>query len=260
MLNLRSLSKIQIIRRIGVAGAALVTLACLFGPLFLSHSPNQTFADDLLLPPDFEAGFFCGADAHGRDLLVRTLHAGRWSLFLMSAATILSLVFGSICGVLTLCHNHRVATISTRIIRQIEALPFPLIAALLTIAAERNLLLMTGAISLLAVPTLTRMIQERGATTPRFSVAFFTLQATPPTLMICLTGQSFLSFLGFGTSPQHPTWGALIREGATAFWIAPWTFWTPTGVLTATLLFLLLTTYGAVSHSPPPSENRKNKR
>lgn len=77
---------------------AVILFSNLFAPWLAPYDPNETNMRIKLQRPSWEHPF--GTDALGRDLLSRVLYGGRASILLALAATVLSMAFGMLLGIL----------------------------------------------------------------------------------------------------------------------------------------------------------------
>ena len=91
------MKNIPISAMIGLAFTALYFIIAVFAP-FLAPYGMAEVVGDVWEPSSSE--FWLGTDNIGRDLLSRMIYGGRTTIFIATAATILSFVTGSILGFL----------------------------------------------------------------------------------------------------------------------------------------------------------------
>ena len=88
----------------GLLIVAAVLLVALLAPVLAPHAPNITNNAVFLKPPAWQAGgswsYPLGTDAIGRDILSRLMHGARLSLVIGLAVVTLSVVVGTVLGLL----------------------------------------------------------------------------------------------------------------------------------------------------------------
>lgn len=205
--------------------------------------------------------FLFGTDSNGRDLLSRTLIAGRVSLTIGLLATFVALVIGVTYGSVSGYLGGRVDLVMMRIVDILYSLPFIFFVILLVVFFGRNFILMfiaVGAVEWLDMARIVRgqtltlkhrefveAAQVLGVRTPGILrrhivpnllgpvVVYMTL-LVPRVILL----ESFLSFLGLGVQEPMTSWGVLIAEGARNIQGAPWMLIFPSLFLTTTLYAL----------------------
>ncbi|MGD9742411.1 MAG: ABC transporter permease subunit [Dongiaceae bacterium] len=239
----------------------LVTVACILAPWISPHPYDAVDWDRMLAPPDWQAGYYFGTDANGRDLFVRTLYGGQVSLSIAAVATLVSLAIGVIWGAVAGFVGGRIDAAMMRIVDILYALPFVFFVILLTVIFTRNFLLMYVAIGAVSWLDMARIVRgqtlslkrkefveaaEAGGVS-RFNilrrhiipntlgpVVIYMTLTIPQVILI----ESFVSFLGLGVQEPSASWGTMINEGANVMEIAPWALLYPATVLVATLIAL----------------------
>src|SRR5437868_2869600 len=90
---------------IGIFIIIISVIIALLAPFIAPHNPTEIFADALRLPPSFieggRTGFFFGTDDIGRDILSRLIYGSRISLSVGFSVVVLSLISGTILGVIS---------------------------------------------------------------------------------------------------------------------------------------------------------------
>lgn len=208
-----------------------------------------------------ELYFLFGTDPNGRDLLTRTLIAGRISLSMGLLAGFVALVIGVTYGAVAGFIGGRVDTVMMRIVDILYSLPFIFFVIMLVVFFGRNFVLMfiaVGAVLWLDMArivrgqTLTIKAQEYVTAASALGVSqtgilwrhiipntlgpvvvFVTLMV--PHVIIL---ESFLSFLGLGVQEPMTSWGVLISQGARNIPGANWLLFFPSFFLTTTLFAL----------------------
>jgi peptide/nickel transport system permease protein len=200
-----------------------------------------------------------GTDQFGRDVLCRTLTGGRVSLPIAGLAVILSVIPGLWLGLLAGYYGGWLDTAIGQLADVMLAFP-GILMALLIVAwlgpGQSNALL---AIGLTGIPRYIRMTRSSttqlrrawfvraarvvGCTNARILIRHI-LPNVLPTLLALATldlawailNMAALSFLGLGTQPPSPEWGAMINEGRGLLRQAPWISLAPGAMMTLTVV------------------------
>jgi oligopeptide transport system permease protein len=203
--------------------------------------------------------FLFGTDSNGRDLLTRTLFAGRISLAIGLLATFVALVIGVSYGATAGYFGGHVDLAMMRVVDILYSLPFIFFVILLVVFFGRNFVLMFIAVGCVEWLDMARIV--RGQTiflkrqefvqaaeamgvasggilrrhiVPNLAgpvIVYMTLMV-PKVILL----ESFLSFLGLGVQEPMTSWGVLISEGAANMQNAP-------NMLIFPALFLVLTLF-----------------
>jgi peptide/nickel transport system permease protein len=195
--------------------------------------------------PPLTTGHPLGADELGRDVLSRLLHAGRISLTVGLAAMAVTVILGTLLGVVA---GYCGGLVDTALLRLTDAmLSFPPIFLLLALAAfvRPSLVSMTAIIGATAWMDITRMVRSQilslrerefvmgawalGASGPRImtrhllpnSVGIIAVAATLSVARAILL-ESYISFLGYGIQPPLASWGNMLNNAQSYFASAPW--------------------------------------
>ena len=203
--------------------------------------------------------FLFGTDANGRDLLTRTLVAGRVSLAIGLLATAVAIVIGVLYGALAGYLGGRVDLVMMRFVDILYSLPFIFFVIMLVVFFGRNFVLMfiaVGAIEWLDMARIVRgqtlsikrqeyvqAAEALGVTTGGIirrhvipntlgPVIVYVTLLVPKVILL----ESFLSFLGLGVQEPMTSWGVLIADGAKNIQGA-------TGMLVFPALFLVSTLF-----------------
>ncbi|PNG27057.1 ABC transporter permease [Methylocella silvestris] len=178
-----------------------------------------------------------GADANGRDLLTRTLIAGRVSLAVGLLASLVALVIGVLYGAIAGYAGGAVDALMMRIVEIIYALPFIFFVIVLVMVFGRHFVLIfiaIGAVEWLDMARIARgqtlALKEKdyvaaaralGASPAAIIRRHILPNASGPiiaylTLLLprVILLESFISFLGLGVQEPLASWGVLIADGA----------------------------------------------
>jgi oligopeptide transport system permease protein len=205
--------------------------------------------------------FFFGTDSNGRDLLTRTLIAGRVSLAIGLLATVVAIVIGVLYGSTSGYLGGRVDLLMMRVVDVLYSLPFMFFVIMLVVFFGRNFILMflaVGAVEWLDMARIVRgqtlsikrqeyvqAAEALGVTTNGILkrhvipntlgpvVVYMTL-LVPKVILL----ESFLSFLGLGVQEPMTSWGVLISEGARNIQGSTWMLIFPSVFLVTTLFCL----------------------
>lgn len=205
--------------------------------------------------------FLFGTDGNGRDLLTRTLIAGRVSLAIGLLATGVALVIGVLYGAAAGYLGGRIDMLMMRIVDVLYALPFIFFVILLVVFFGRNFILMFLAVGAIEWLDMARIVRGQTLSIKRQDyvlaaealgvptrdilrrhiipntlgpVVIYVTLLVPKVILL----ESFLSFLGLGVQEPMTSWGVLISDGARAIDGAPWLLVFPAAFLVATLFAL----------------------
>jgi oligopeptide transport system permease protein len=223
-------------RAIDERGLAFFDRSDLFGPaeVTVRDGGGQRLTVEV---PIEQRRFLFGTDANGRDLLTRTLVAGRVSLAIGLLAAGVGVLIGVVYGAVSGYFGGRVDDVMMRIVDIIYALPFIFFVIMLVVFFGRNFVLMfiaVGAVEWLDMARIVRgqtlslrrqeFVQaaealgvDHGGILKRHIipnvlgpvVVYMTL-LVPKVILL----ESFLSFLGLGVQEPMTSWGVLISDGA----------------------------------------------
>jgi oligopeptide transport system permease protein len=205
--------------------------------------------------------FLFGTDNTGRDLLSRTLMAGRISLAIGLLAGITAVVIGVIYGATAGFAGGRTDEVMMRIVDVLYSLPFIFFVIMLVVFFGRNFILMFLAVGAVLWLDMARIVRGQALSIRRqefvqaaealgVSRAGILFRHVVPNLlgpvviyMTLLVPQviileSFLSFLGLGVQEPMTSWGVLIAAGAKNIGSANWLLVFPAVFLVSTLFAL----------------------
>ena len=205
--------------------------------------------------------FLFGTDNVGRDLLSRTLMAGRISLAIGLLAGLVAVAIGVLYGAAAGFLGGKTDEIMMRIVDVLYSLPFIFFVIMLVVFFGRNFVLMFLAVGAVLWLDMARIVrgqalslrrQEYVAAAEALGVGQrgILLRHVIPNLlgpvviyMTLLIPQviileSFLSFLGLGVQEPMTSWGVLISAGAKNIGSANWLLFFPAFFLVSTLFAL----------------------
>jgi len=232
----------------------------LFGPARVTERSDEGRRLALEVPIK-RRHFLFGTDANGRDLLTRTLVAGRVSLAIGLLATAVAILIGVLYGAVSGYAGRRVDLVMMRFVDILYSLPFIFFVIMLVVFFGRNFVLMfiaVGAVEWLDMARIVRgqtlsikrqeyvqAAEALGVTTGGIlkrhvipntlgPVAVYMTLLVPKVILL----ESFLSFLGLGVQEPMTSWGVLISDGARNIEGAWWILVFPSLFLVATLFAL----------------------
>ncbi len=235
---------------IGLVILVIIVLSAIFAPWLTQWEPNQVDLRARSEPPSSE--HLLGTDRTGRDVLTRTLYAGRISLLVGVVAVAISVVIGAILGSIA---GYFGGIWDSIIMRSTDVvMTFPAIVAILTLAAivgpgVRNIIIIIG---LLNWPVPARLVRARLLSVRKLdyihaaqamgapSSRIISRHALPNAYDVLIVYSSLgiatailleagLSFLGLGVQPPDASWGNMLNvarnvsvlEGQPWLWIPP---------------------------------------
>jgi oligopeptide transport system permease protein len=205
--------------------------------------------------------FLFGTDNTGRDLLTRTLVAGRISLAIGVLAGFVAIAIGLLYGAVSGFVGGRTDNAMMRIVDVMYSLPFIFFVIMLVVFFGRNFILMFVAVGAVLWLDMARIVRGQTLSIKRQEyvhaaealgvgrLGILLRHIIPNTLgpvivyMTLLVPQviileSFLSFLGLGVQEPMASWGVLIAQGAKNIPSANWLLVYPSLFLTSTLFAL----------------------
>jgi peptide/nickel transport system permease protein len=280
---------------IAFGGLFLVVVACcLAAPLWageLAHSgPLENHLTDTVtvdgerrdvvsldgvpIGPTWEGRFFLGADSNGRDIAVRLLYGGRNSLWIGTAAALITTLLAVAAGLLAGYVRGFTDTVISRSLDVIWAFPVVLLAVALGTALSLqglaigpieiggdSKLIPILIIAVVYVPYLARPIrgQVLALREQEFVAAARVQGAGPVRIMLteilpnlsstivvffplmvanAILLEAALGFLGVGVPPPEPSWGNMIGDGVEHILTGPHLAIVPGVMLVLTVLAL----------------------
>lgn len=217
-------------------------------PYLTPHDPLETNIA-LKLAPGFWAsegyveGYYLGTDHLGRDVLTRLLYGGRISLWVGFVSTFIGLIFGVTLGLLA-GYYKQLDNIIMRFMDLLFTFPGILLAMLIVAMLGVSTTNAMIAISVWSIPGFARMVrgkvlslkEEDYVTAIRslgasdFRILFLhILKNSLPVIIVVSTMRlassimsiATLSFLGLGSPPPNPEWGAMIATARDYMWKQP---------------------------------------
>ncbi len=236
-----------------------VSLAMLLG-FWLLVAPGLAPYDPMLTQParQFEAPSAehpLGTDQLGRDILSRILYGGQRTLAIAVTAAALASLFGTAIGLIAASSGVS-AMIAAAAIRVLLALPGLLVALILMTLLSGSASALVLATGIAQIAPVARVVQTSAGVVlraPHVEAAqalgaahlhiylhhilplIGTVVAAAALLAFAqsLLNSAALTFLGIGSTPGLPDWGAMLFEGRQAFRTAPWVGLAPGAAITS---------------------------
>jgi peptide/nickel transport system permease protein len=267
----------------------LITLIAIFGPLickWIGVNPYDFNSDTISDNGGLPNGAFGGlSHAHplgvepltGRDIMARLLYGSRISLLIATSATIITVVMGTVIGIIAGNSRGRTDKLLSRFMDITLAFPLLLVIIAMSPVLEQRLeslgvpagtasriVTLILVLSIFGWPYLARLIRgqvlslrERefveaaisiGSSNRRVLFKELLPNLWAPILVyatIAMPGligaEAALAYLGISVQPPTPTWGSMLEESVGYFTVDPFYFFVPlTMLLAAVLSFNLL--------------------
>jgi peptide/nickel transport system permease protein len=230
--------------RLAMASLGVILLLVLVAILADVITPDNPYAQtfDPTLPPS--AQHWLGTDELGRDELSRVILGARISLGISAGATVVAVCIGLLVGMIA---GYRGGVVDNLLMRLVDlVLAFPALFLILIVAVTTgvnvlSIILLIGAFNWMYLARLTRAeflqlkeldyvqaARAGGVPTARIIWRHILPNALGPIIVsatFILAGalyvEAVLDFLGFGISPDIPSWGNLLNGAQDTFYDAP---------------------------------------
>ena len=220
--------------KLGAVLFVVMVLVCIIGPFLSPYDIAEFNLLNMKAPPSLAHPF--GTDALGRDILVRIMYGGRYSLALGLLTSVLGSVVGIIVGSIAGYFGGPTETIIMRLMDIWSAIPGMLLCLLISATLGRGFTNTILALAVGSVPGGVRMqraqiLRERGKeyleaaesiNCPKSKIMFKHLlpNVISPTIVnatmnigFTITMAASLSYIGLGIEATIPEWGAMLADG-----------------------------------------------
>ncbi|MCE0497400.1 MAG: ABC transporter permease [Methylacidiphilales bacterium] len=235
----------------------LLSIAAIEPAWFISGDPLDANAREAFAPPS--SGHLLGTDEIGRDVLTRVIYGSRSSLLMGLGATAIGLGFGIALGLTAGLGPPVIDGLLMRFVDVLLAFPDLLLALVVITFFGQGTVNAILAVGIASVPRYARLVRaqthlvrgtayvEAAKTLGIRSSALIWHHVLPnaikPVLILATIGiggkiasGASLSFLGFGTLPPAPEWGAMLAVGRDYLENAWWLTAVPGIAITLTVL------------------------
>jgi len=226
-----------------LAFICLFFLIALFAPFIAPYDPLLIDLDHIKESPN--SSHLLGTDTVGRDVLSRIIYGTRISLFVGVSATLLSLGFGLMIGLISGYYGGKTDMFFTMIIDLFLAFPSLLLAIGISVVLPPGLLSVTFVLCIVGWASFARLFRGMvlsfkentfvdsaraiGCSNMRIMFIHILPHCLPVSLIAAslkvgsfILSESALSFLGLGVQPPTPTWGAMVSLNRGYLPSAPW--------------------------------------
>jgi peptide/nickel transport system permease protein len=245
---------------VGIAILVAIVILAIFASYVVPFAPGQLSIRSRLQGPSLAHLF--GTDEFGRDVLSRTIHAGRISLAVGGAVVVVSALIGVTLGLFA-GYFRRLDPPLSRLIDAMMAFPDILLAIALVAALGPSAVNVVLALGIVYAPRVARVVRAStlvirelayveaaralGVPTPVILVRHVLRNLASPIMVQgsfifanAILAEAGLSFLGVGVSPDIPTWGTMIAMGRQFMDQASWIMWFPGIAIVASVMSLQL--------------------
>lgn len=236
---------------------AIMIVAAIFAPALAPHNPYTQDQNNML--GGYSAAHPLGTDDLGRDILSRLIYGGRVTLGIGFGATFVTLVIGILVGAVAGYAGGWVDNVLMRFVDLVLSFPSLFLLLILSAYASVNIvsiILFIGFFGWMYLARLVRSeflvlremeyIQAARATGvgPWRTVWRHMLPNTMATIIVNATFsiaaamyiEAALDFLGFGLSPDTPTWGNMLAASESYIAVTPLLTVAPGVLLTIAIL------------------------
>ena len=228
---------------IGVSISLFMVILAIMAPRISPYDPLKQNVYHRLTPP--EKIHFLGTDEYGRDVLTRTFHGVRVSLFVGVVSISLAMTIGTLMGIIAGFKGGGTEAAIMRFLDILMSFPDEVFGVMVMIVLGPGMVNVILAITILMIPRFARIghaptlaikemdfissVKAIGASNLRIITRhivpnIFGEILTMGTLWLgtAIRLEASLSFLGVGVPPPTPTLGNMVRVGVDLLAIAPW--------------------------------------
>jgi len=248
--------------RFGTGVCLVLVVSALLAPWLAPADPTALDLGGRLTGPD--GGHLLGRDALGRDILSRIVYGSRVSLYVGVVTVAVSVVIGTLVGAFAGYRGGWADEVTMRVVDVFLAFPGILLAIAITAVLGPSLNNVILALCVMGWVGYARIVRGQvllarelayveaaravGCSTPRVLARHILPNVFAPVLVEATFGmagaivaEAGLSFLGLGTQPPTPSWGAMLAEGRQFILLAPHlTIWPGVAILLTVLGINLL--------------------
>jgi len=221
----------------------IFSFCAIFAPLVAPHDPTLQNYDNVRAVPSSD--HLLGTDELGRDVLSRIIYGARISLVIGLVPTTISMVIGTILGLMAGFLGKKVDFVIMRLADIMLAFPSLLLAMVVMYTLGASLINIFIALSVVSWAGTARVVRSQTLSLKekefveaaesigvKKSVIMFRhiLPNCLPSLIVLFTmnipgsilSESSLSFLGIGAQPPLTSWGLMVVNGKQWLFSEPW--------------------------------------
>ena len=227
----------------------VVALAAITAPWITGQDPTFGEPAHRLRPPVWQAAgtpaHILGTDQLGRDVYTRLIYGSRISLVVGLGTVLISMVLGSIVGLVAGYFEGRLGTWCMRLADVQLAFPFLLLALAVVAAIGAGLLNVILILGIAGWATFSRVVRAQvlsvkqreyveavraiGAGQPTVVVRHIVPNILTPVIVLAtamvannIVVEASLTFLGLGVQPTIPSWGSMLADARDYLGVAWW--------------------------------------
>lgn len=229
---------------VGIGIIVVFVIIALLAPLLAPHDPYLMNSSVILAPPS--ASHWMGTDEFGRDVMSRIIWGSRISLYVGLIAVGLGTTTGAVIGMVAAYFGGRIDYVVQRLVDTLMAFPMLVLALAMVAALGSSIGNVILALAVVIAPNAARVIRSSvlsikekpfieaavnlGYSHLRIIFVHILPNCLAPYIILATAGlggailsEASLSFLGLGTVPPEPSWGAML-SGKTQRYMteAPW--------------------------------------
>lgn len=232
---------------LGLILIVLIVLIAIAAPLVARYDPNAIDLTAMRQAPS--AAHWFGTDELGRDVFSRVVYGSRTSLMIGFVPSLISLVLGTMLGLMAGFMGKHVDTVIMRLADIVLAFPSLLLAMVVMYTLGASILNMFIALSIINWAGTARVVRAqtlslrekefveaaRSMGVPRLMIMLgHILPNCVPNLIVLFTldipgsimWESSMSFLGVG-DPNAASWGLMVSQGKQYAYMCPWLILAP---------------------------------
>ena len=236
----------------------VLVIAAIIGPTVAPYERDIGNIRDRHLAPfttsELTGFHLLGADHIGRDVFSRLLHGAQISMMVVMLALTLGMAVGTALGILSGYYGGWIDEIITRFVDIWYAMPFLMVALIVTLIFGRGLTVLMFVLALIAWSAFVRVIRSQvlilreedyvaaarvnGASDVRIMWRHLLPGVLNTAIVVgtlntsgLILAESVLSFVGAGIQPPTPAWGVMTNEGRDYMAVAPWQVLIPSAAI-----------------------------
>ena len=245
----RLIRAMRFVRRnpMGAAGIGIIIIFVIIAALAPVLAPYDPYVMDskiILAPPS--AAHWMGTDEFGRDVMSRIIWGSRISLYVGLIAVGLGTTSGAVIGMISAYFGGKLDYSVQRVMDMLMAFPMLVLALAMVAALGASIQNVIIALAVVIMPNSARVIRSSvlsikekpfieaaknlGYSHGRVLFVHILPNCLAPYIILATAGlggailsEASLSFLGLGTVPPEPSWGAMLSGKTQRYMVeAPW--------------------------------------